>query len=211
MTKRWDFLYMRQEVHEIFEQSWKVFEEHQQGPGHQGPGQPGPGGGENAVTGSTEAATGKQKGQFTASKTKPKGAEDPKPKAPELKPKTPDGKKSPFEVALVDAQITRKNYMAVTSKAALVTENILTNKAWEWARGCYQEKIMKLTFPIKALATAGFARIFLMQQLKDVKKEYCQNDLLTHTLKFSKDFDVLLANAQKLFNKLITMQSEAMK
>jgi hypothetical protein len=161
MTKRLEFLFMRQEVHETFEQSWKVFEEHQQGPGHQGPGQPGPGGGENAVTRSTEAATGKQKGQMTASKTKPKGAEDPKPKGPELKPKTPDGKKSPFEVALVDAQITRKNYMAVTKKAALVTENILTNKAWEWARGYYQEEIMKLTSPIKALATTGVRSHFL--------------------------------------------------
>jgi hypothetical protein len=50
-----------------------------------------------------------------------------------------------------------------------------------------------------------------MQELKDVNKEYCKNDLLTHTLKFSKDFDVVLANAQKLLNKLITMQSDAKK
>ena len=158
------------------------------------------------------------RGQTTASKTKSKGAVTGsteaaagKVKTPELKPKTPDSKKSPFEVALLDAQATRKNYMTVTSKVALVTKSILTNKAWEWARGYYQEEIMKLISPIKALATTGFARIFLMQELKDVKKEYCQNDLLTHTLKFSKDFDVVLAKAQKLLNKLITMQSEALK
>jgi hypothetical protein len=70
---------------------------------------------------------------------------------------------------------------------------------------------MQTCDPIRELATTGFARLFLMQELKDVKKEYCQNDLLTHTVKFCSDFDVVLGKAQKLLIKLITMQSESMK
>jgi hypothetical protein len=96
--------------------------------------------------------------------------------------------------------------MAVSSKAALVTEQINTNKAWKWARGYYQEELENICGPIKQLA-----RLFLIQELKDVKKKYGQNDLLTHTLQFCKDFDVVLTKAQKLLNKLVTMQSESMK
>ena len=168
---------MRQEVHEIFEQSWKVFEEHQSGAGHQQPGAPAPGDGAKAVPGSTGAAVEaveKQKEQ--ASKTKGKGAVTgpteavaKKGKGNGKKPKTPDSKKNPFEVALQDALATRKTYMTVTSKAALVTEQINTNEAWEWARGHFQEQIIQIGEPIKLLATKGFARLFLMQELKDVK------------------------------------------
>ena len=70
---------------------------------------------------------------------------------------------------------------------------------------------MKIGGPIKELATTGFACLFLMQELKDVRKEYCQNDVLIHTVQFCKDFDVVLAESQKLLNKLTAMQSEAMK
>jgi hypothetical protein len=210
MTKRWEFLYMRQEVHEIFEQSWKVFEEHQQGgagppaPGPPAPDPPAPGA--KAATGLTEVAeeaVGKQKG--TASKTKAKdavtgsteaaaGKGKAKAKASQPKPKTPDSKNNPFEVALQDALATRKIYMTVTSKVSLVTKQINSNQAWLWARGYYQEELMKICDPFKELATTGFARLFLMQELKDVKKEYCQSDLLTHTLKFCSDFDVVLGS-----------------
>jgi hypothetical protein len=231
MTKRWEFLYMRSEVHEIFEQSWKVFEEQQQGgAGPPAPGPPAPdpsAPGAKAATGLTEVAqeaVGKQTG--TASKTKAKdavtgsteavvgkGKAKAKAKAngSQPKPKTPDGKKTPFEVALQDALATKKVYMTVTSKVSLVTEQINSNQAWLWARGYYQDELMNVCDPIKELATTGFARLFLMQELKDVKKEYCQNDLLTHTVKFCSDFDVVLGKAQKLLIKLITMQSESMK
>ena len=50
-----------------------------------------------------------------------------------------------------------------------------------------------------------------MQDLKDIKNKYTQNDLLTHTEQFCKDFDVVLDKAQKLLTKLVTMQSESMK
>jgi hypothetical protein len=216
MTKRWEFLYMRQEVHEIFEQSWKVFEESTH---DQEPGAPAPDHGAKAVHGSTEAAVepdGKQKEK--ASKTKGKGAvtgpteavaktENPKGN----QAKTPDSKKTPFEVALQDALATRKLYMAVTSKVSLVTEQMNSNQGWLWARGYYQDELQKICNPIKELATTGFARLFLMQELKDVKKEYCQNDLLTHTVKFCSDFDSVLAKAQKLLSKIVSMQSESMK
>ena len=221
MTKRWEFLYMRQEVHEIFEQSWKVFEEHQNGGGHQETGPPAPGDGASAVTGSSEAAVpavGKQKGQLSPCTTKTKGAVTgpteaaaKKSKGSQPKPNTPDSKKTPFEVALQDALATRKMYMTVTSKVSLVTEQINTNQAWEWARGHYQAEIIKIGDPLKELASTGFARLFLMQELKDIKKAYCQNDLLTHTVQFCKDFDVVLAKSQKLLNKLTAMQSESMK
>jgi hypothetical protein len=171
------------------------------------------------VHGSTEAAVepdGKQKEK--ASKTKGKGAvtgpteADAKTGNPKGKqPKTPDSKKTPFEVALQDALATRKLYMAVTSKISLVTEQMSSNHNWLWARGYYQDELQKICNPIKELATTGFARLFLMQELKDVKKEYCQNDLLTHTVKFCSDFDSVLAKAQKLLSKIVSMQSESMK
>jgi hypothetical protein len=221
MTKRWEFLYMRQEVHDIFQQSWKLFEEQQQVTGHREPDAPALGQGACAVTGSTEAAVeavGKQKEK--TSKTTGMGAVTGstegaagKKKAGQPKPKTPpeSKKNNPFDVALQDALATRKIYMAVSSKAALVTEQINTNKGWKWARGHYQEELENICGTINELATTGFARLFLMQELKDVKKEYGPNDLLTRSLQFCKDFDCVLTKAQKLLNKLVTMQSESMK
>ena len=223
MTKRWEFLYMRQEVHEIFEQSWKVFEEHQQGTGHQEPGALAPGNGTSAVTGSPEAAVkavgkGTVTGATEPAAKKNKGAVTgatelaaKKGKGSHLKPKTPDSKKTPFEVSLQDALATRKIYMTVLSKCALVTEQLSTNKAWEWARGYFQDEMLKIDGPLKELSNKGFARIFLMQDLKDIKKTYTPNDLLTHTDQFCKDFDVVLDKAQKLLTKLVTMQSESTK
>jgi hypothetical protein len=216
MTKRWEFLHMRQEVHEIFEQSWKVFEEstHDQEPGALAPDH-----GAKAVHGSTEAAVEPDGKQTEKQKTK-KGKEavtgsteavDTKGNGQGKKPRTPDTKKNPFEIAMQDALVTRKLYMTVTSKAALVTEQIKSNEAWLWARGFYESELQKIFQPIQQLATTGFARLFLMQELKDVKNNYCQNDLLTHTLKFSSDFDDVLSKAQKLLGTLTSMQSESMK
>ena len=211
MTKRWEFLYMRQEVHEIFEQSWKIFEESQQG------------GSPDAMltTGSSEAkegaASGKKKGdkKQTGNTTLAAGSSEAKALATgasEAKSKevvTP--RKSPFELALNAALTTRKTYMTVTSKAALVEENIATNKDWVWARGHWQQELSTILTPVRRRATTGFARTFLMQDVKDIKREFTQNDLLNHTVQFSKDFDDSLAIAQKLLNKLTCMQSEAMK
>jgi hypothetical protein len=231
MTKRWEFLYMRQEVHEIFEQSWKMFEEQQQGgAGPPAPGPPAPvppALGAKAATGLTEVAqedVGKQTETDPKSKRKNtvtgsteadagKGKAKAKAKASGVQPKAKasDGKKTPFEVALQDAIATKKAYMTVTSKIALVTEQINSNRTWLWARGHYQDELRQTCDPIRDLATTGFARLFLMQELKDVKKEYTQNDLLTHTVKFCSDFDDVLGKAQKLLIKLITMQSESMK
>ena len=171
MTKRWEFLYMRQEVQEIFEQSWKVFEEHQQGTGHQEPGALAPGKGTSAVTGSPEAAVkavgkGTVTGATEPAAKKNKGAVTgatelaaKKGKGSHLKPKTPDSKKTPFEVSLQDALATREIYMTVLSKCALVTEQLSTNKAWEWARGYFQDEMMKIDGPLKELSNKGFARI----------------------------------------------------
>jgi hypothetical protein len=221
MTKRWEFLYMRQEVQDIFQNSWRMFEEQQQVTVHQKPDAPALGQGASAVTGSTEdavEAVGKQKNNISQTNVKDavtgstEGAAGKK-KPGQLKPKTsPDCKKNnPFEVALLDALATRKIYMAVSSKAALVTEQINTNEGWAWARGHYQEELEIICATINELATTGFARLFLMQELKDVKKEYTSNDLLTHSLKFCKEFDNVLTKAQKLLNKLVTMQSESRK
>ena len=180
MTHRWEFLHMRQEVHEIFEQSLLVFEEHQNGGGHQEPGPPAPGDGASAVTGSSEAAVpavGKQKGQLSPCTTKTKGAvagpteaAAKTSKGSHPKPNTPDSKKTPFEVALQDALATRKMYMTVTSKVSLITEQSNTNKAWEWARGHYQAEIIKIGNPLKELASTGFARLFLCRSSRTSRR-----------------------------------------
>ena len=116
--------------------------------------------GKGTVTGATEPAAKKNKGAVTrATELAAK-----KGKGSHLnKPKTPDSKKTPFEVSLQDALATRKIYMTVLSKCALVTEQLSTNKAWEWARVYFQDEMMKIDGPLKELSNKGFARIFLMQ------------------------------------------------
>jgi hypothetical protein len=219
MKKREEFLYMRQEVSDIFEQSCKVFEEHLLGTGHQTPGGPVPGNGGSAVTGSTEAAVdtvGKQKDN--ADKPKAKGAGPGSTEAvagmeedSHAKPKSADWKRNLFEIALEDALDFCTMYRWVWSKIELVMKQIQTNNDWKWARDYYQGEIMKIGDPIKELTTTGFAHLFLSQELQDINQKYCKNDLLIHTLQFCKDFDCVLRRANKLVNKLTKMQSESMK
>jgi hypothetical protein len=218
-TKRAVFLYMRQEVREIFEHSWKVFEKHQLGTGHQKPGGPAPGNGASTLTGSTVAAVDTlRKQKENASKPKATDAVtgsteavSGKEKASQPKPNDLDCTRNPYEIAWQDALDTRKMYMWVTSKIALVIKEIKTNKDWQWARGYYQEEIMQIGDPVTELATTGFAWHFMTQELQNINLVYNKNDLLIHTLQLCKDFDIVLRKANRLLNRLNTMQKESMK
>jgi hypothetical protein len=214
-TKRGEFLYMRQEVREIFEQSWKVFEKDMLVAGHEKPYFHAPGNGARAVTGSTEAAVdtaGKQKGN--ASKLKATGAVTGSTEAVAGKDKAGplnfdywDTKTNPLQVALKDAVDTRTMYRWVTSQIELVINQINTNKDWKWARGYYQQEIMRISDPIYELTTTGFARLFLTHELEDISQKFGKNYLLIHTQQFSKEFDFVLRKANNEVNKLNTMQS----
>jgi hypothetical protein len=204
---------MRQEVREIFEQSWKVFEEDLLGAGHQKPDWHSPGNGPSAVTRSTQA--GKQQGN--ASKLKATGAVTGsteavagKDKAGPRNPNYWDSETNPLQVALKDAVDTRTMYRWVTSKLELVINQINTNKDWKWARGYYQQEIMRISDPILELTTTGFARLFLTHEIEDICEKYCKNYLLIHTEQFSKDSDFVLRKANNEVNKLNTMQSKSM-
>jgi hypothetical protein len=218
-TKRGEFLYMRQEVREIFEQSWQVFEGDMLGAGHQKPDCPPPGYGANAVTGSTEPAVdtaGKQKGN--ASKLKATGAVTGSTEAVAGKDKAGPlnfdywaSKTDPLQVGLKDAVDTRTMYRWVTSKIEMVIKEINTNSDWKWARGYYQEEIMRISDPILELTKTGFARFFLTHELEDSYQKYGMHVLLIHAQHFSKNFDFPLKKANNHVNKLNIMQSRSMK
>jgi hypothetical protein len=70
---------------------------------------------------------------------------------------------------------------------------------------------MQIGDPVKELTTTGFAWLFMTQELQDINQVYDKNDLLIHTLQLCKDFDIVLRKANKLLNKLTTMQNESMK
>jgi hypothetical protein len=221
MKKPEEFLYMRQEMREMFEQSCKVFEEHMLGAGHQTPAGPAPGNGGSAVTGSTEAAVktvGNQKENSDKSRAMDAvsgstqavaGQDDAShPTWPRL---SSDWKRNLFDIALEDALDFCTMYRWVTSKIELVMKQIQSNKDWKWARDYYKGEIMKIGDPIKELTATAFARLFLSQELQDINQTYCKNDLLIHTMQFCKDFDCVLRRANKLVNKLTKMQSDSMK
>jgi hypothetical protein len=131
-----------------------------------------------------------------------------------LKDDTPKPKKTAnaFDKAMAAACTTKKTYSATTSKASLVMDNIETSPDWStWAAGHWKNKLTAAIESIRNKAGDGFAREFLMQDVKDIKKKYDQDQLLLLVSKFSKDLDDDLNNLQKLLTKLLNMHAEAMK
>jgi hypothetical protein len=203
MTKRMEWLYMRQEVHEIFEESWRLYEESEQIKDKTA--------GDDA-SGKGVAIPSTGSGKVPKAKARAKAESADKNKDPEQKTTpTKDTKRTPFDTAMMSAQVTKKTFMTVASRANLVMDNIANNEDWVWARGHYGDMLAKTMAPINTTASTGFPREFLMHELREIKSKYTQFELLPHSIQFTLDLDKPLDAAAKLITKLISMQSEAMK
>jgi hypothetical protein len=223
MTQRHEYLYMKSEVHEIFQECWRLYEHSTCGIADKSDGK---GSGTNhassaalegrspePVKGNKAATNNQQAGQKADKRTGQKAGGDAGIDNDSEKVKDKGGKSaSDFEVAMSAAAATKKLYLAVVSKANLVKENIENHPDWQtWAAGHWQGKLQEAINPVSSLAKDGFAREYLMMDIKEVKKKYCQKELLSNALQFANRFDGKLDALQKLTTKLMSMHAAAMQ
>ena len=207
MTQRMEWLYMKQEVHEIFEESWKMYEESQKIE---------PTGGAGAIA--DAAATGTPTGAGATTVTEAAGAATVATQGTKRGAKTealtsPSEKKtcakSPFDIALTNAMTTKKTFQVTSSKATILLDNIMTSTHWQWARGFWQAQLKSKMDAMCDLTKAGFYRDFLTLDAKDIKGAYKQHELLSETTNFVRELEPKVEACHKLVVKLLKMHSEA--
>lgn len=229
MTKRMEWLYMRQEVHEIYEESWRLYEEY-----HDKQRQPtlssatdvaaatfGAGaatagaGGAGAATARAKAATagagasgaGKNGAGASGAGKKRKASGD-DPEQPHLSPRQP---RSPLDAAFAAAMNTKKLYQATNSKANLVSENIRKGaRGWEGFAGHWGGQLAETIGRLDEATNTGFNRDFLTMDPKDIKAKHDQADLLIQVSSFSRVLDPLVDSCQRMVARLLRMHAEAM-
>jgi hypothetical protein len=218
MTKRWEFLYMKQEVSEIFEESWRMYEESIKEKGQLTAravdgesGSPDTGTGTPAKKGGrTRGALPQQGSPAVAAGGGPGGSaggeQGGKPVKQEKKVA------SDFDTAVSSAAGVKKVYMATMSKANLLMYNITTSAEWQtWASGHWKSQLVVAIEPVQQKAASGFAREYLMQDFKLIKQKMPQKELLSNLLQVVKDFDKPLQKLGNLISKMMSMHAEAMK
>lgn len=204
MTKRLEWLYMRQEVHELFEESWRLYEQHYHddtdAPIAKKALPPLP-----AVAPATMLAL--------PPVPDPNAPPPPPTPAPGPKPKTPPKKidKEPLEIAVAAAQSTKKLFQGVGSKAQIVLDNIQTKDEWAWAKGFYEKKLGIAMKPVTDSSGIGFASTFLTMDIKQARQLHPGSALRNECVNFSQKLNKPLEDLSKLINKLMKLHAEHMK
>lgn len=212
MTKRMEWLYMKQEVHELFEQNWKLYEEwsHNEGGGGNADGRSG-GSPSAATVGASPVASGTSDGADNDDKKKggakrSRNATDPVPV-----PTPKKSSRSPFDIAMGNASMTKKTYQATNSKATMVLENIATKQAWVPFKGYWQSELKQRIDDMSRVVLDGFGRDFCTMEVKDVKAKNDQQALLNECIAFSRALDPKIESCTKLVGKILKMHQEATK
>jgi hypothetical protein len=212
MTQRSEWLYMRKEVKDTFEQAWSLYETatRQQTCGKT-----------SAEAPASEAAGTQPKNDNEATPQKdadknggkPKGGEQaegasPNPKA---KAKAKSAPRSSLDIAFATANLSKKNFQATMSKAGLVVDNITKSDDWAWARASHKPQITNLMDQITVMSSKPFAREFLTMDAKDLRSARKHAELQLQLEAFSQGIDPLISKLDKVMAKVLKMQHEAMK
>lgn len=193
-TGRREYLYIRQEYEESFERSWvrsEVCEKSNEG------------GDMSAPEVNIKMADKQKRLKSGGGKEKQEGEKD-KDKTPKIK--------SDLDLAITRAQRTKTAYASTMSSAGALRNNINKKDDWSWAKGCRLSKeLSELLDNLDALGAEPFASSLLASDMKVVKSQFPQHNLLKETLNFSATADPIIEQLGKLVKRMLGMHREALR
>ena len=170
MSKRVEFLYVRQEYVEEFQDKWRMYEQW-----------------EKSKDVKSDARGTKRPSKDTAktaSDSQDVKAEEGKEDTEMLKKKSKKKSEATHEKATFDkawgrAQTTKKTFQAVVSKAKLILENIEGAQQWQWCKGSFAaEQLKSMVDQISKDTSTEFRRSFLSMDAKSTKNMMPQKELM---------------------------------
>lgn len=186
MTKRHEYLYLKKHHQEEMSQCWKLYQ--------------------------------KRWSESEFQETKDIGPVKAKPKLqqdkvlPKLKGKKEGGSPVKQKEAFEHAQVLKKEFLSVTSKARMVLDNMQHCEEWQWARGGMQQTMLQQTLDdITQITKGDFARTFLTLDTKVVKAKYNHETLSAECLNFNGSMRAPVAGLEKLVKKALRMHQESTK
>ena len=207
MTRRVDYLYMHEEVHELFERSWTMYEEQAKKKAEQGNDKEASGGQSQQDKDQTEGKRNpKRKG---GQEVKPLGKKDGTSPA-DKKGGTPKVVRTEMEEQLTAMNVVKKRYTSVISRATLILDNIAKNPD-EWDMGAKCKELQSCFEQVNGLTVSGFARTLLTKDLREVKAAYPQSSFIVESKAFAAALTPAVDKLEKICSAVVNMHVEAMK
>jgi len=190
MTKRIDYLYMQQEVSELFEQSWAMYEEQLKKK-------------EEKADEPEEASLKK-----TAKEGVKKGAKGDGQAKVKSPAKAGVKKKSDADKSMAEASAMKKRYQTITSQARLLLDEIGANpEVWSWAKTKHEPKLLDALKNVAGPTSTEFARMFLTQEVKDVKAKMTPGALVAELKTFTASFEPPLKGLELAYKLILDMKA----